>query len=136
MALCGRLVPIGHQIADNLGGLDLTVDIDNLMPYASGRERAKEGSDSARGPASAAAQGLAEWLKNDIQRGDGADVSQRLRQETQSILRWAKENGRLIKSKDFADLTDCAKAALRPPRILAPLGFQEGLFFGNAVMTV
>lgn len=77
--------------ADDFG----TVDLDDLLPYPSDHE------DRPLQPARGAAQSLAARLEADLGPSDGADVPQRLRPETESLLEWAAQAGRLIAPDRF-----------------------------------
>ena len=77
------------------------IDQVDLIPYESKRERATEDANSTRGDASTAAQSLAEWLASEGAGGDGADVSQRITKEAQSLVSWARSAGRFIDPAAF-----------------------------------
>ncbi len=50
-----------------------------------------------------AAEELAAFLGNAISRSDGADFTQRFRQESESILCWCRDNDWILSSEKFAD---------------------------------
>jgi hypothetical protein len=76
------------------------IDIDSLLPY----EPSSASSTTHRKPTPGAAASLRQKLQHDLGASDGADVSQRLRQEVQSVVSWARANGRLIDSARFGEL--------------------------------
>jgi DNA ligase (NAD+) len=76
------------------------LDIDAHLPYISSHGSSQTRRKTAQGaPAS-----LHEKLRHDLSASDGADVPQRLRQEAQSVVSWARENGRLLDSARFGAL--------------------------------
>jgi DNA ligase (NAD+) len=76
------------------------LDIDSLLPY-----QIFHGSDGTRREtAQGAAAGLCQHLGHDSGASDGADISQRLRQEAQSVVSWARKNGRLLDAARFGEL--------------------------------
>ena len=81
------------------------IDVEGLLPYIHNHER-KPSSRPARGtPAPSPAQSLAERLTHDLGASHDTDVPQRLRQEAQSVVSWARENGRLLDPARFGELT-------------------------------
>ncbi len=78
-----------------------TVDLDHILPYLPPHE-----SDATARRTSPQSQGqsLARRLIDDLGRSDGTNVSQRIRQEAQSVVSWARESGRLIDSRRFGRL--------------------------------
>ncbi len=70
------------------------IDIDALLPY----EHSSDSATTRRKTAQGAAASLRQHLRHDLSASDGADVSQRLRQEAQSVVSWARANGRLLDS--------------------------------------
>ncbi|HSP42223.1 MAG TPA: NAD-dependent DNA ligase LigA [Luteolibacter sp.] len=80
------------------------VDLDQLMPYIETHERTKTSPATGRQTPQGAARSLAERLLHDLGGSHGADVSQRLRQEAESVVSWAGENGRLIDASRFGEI--------------------------------
>ena len=76
------------------------IDIDALLPY----EHSSDSATTRRKTAQGAAASLRQHLRHDLSASDGADVSQRLRQEAQSVVSWARANGRLLDSARFGVL--------------------------------
>ncbi|MEX1048761.1 MAG: NAD-dependent DNA ligase LigA [Akkermansiaceae bacterium] len=80
------------------------VDVDEILPYLEGHGRQPTSTGTGRQAPHSAEESLARRLLNDFRASDGADVSQRLRQEAQSVVSWARENGRLIDPREFGRL--------------------------------
>lgn len=80
------------------------VDLDNSLPYVATHERTSTSTRTSRPPAQSSTQSLAQRLLDDLRGGDGTDVSQRLRQEAQSVVSWAFESGRLLDPRGFGRL--------------------------------
>jgi DNA ligase (NAD+) len=76
--------------------------IDQLLPYQSNHET----PSTSRQTSPRTAASLLQQLQNDLGPDDGTDVSQRLRQETQSVVSWANGQGRLIDFARFGALAD------------------------------
>ncbi len=76
--------------------------IDKLLPYQSNHES----PGTSRKTSHRAAASLLQQLQDDIGPDDGTTVSQRLRQETQSVVSWASEQGRLIDFARFGALAE------------------------------
>ncbi len=81
------------------------IDLDGILPYVVVDERHSTSSTSRRPPPQSAGQSLARRLLADLGRSDGTNVSQRIRQEAQSVVSWARESGRLLDSRKFGRLT-------------------------------
>ncbi len=79
-------------------------DPETDLPYLPPHETAYSNT-TGRTPAHGTAQSLRNWLENDLPTSDGPDVSQRLRQEAESVVSWARRNGRLIDSARFGEIT-------------------------------
>ena len=77
-----------------------SLDIDSLLPYLS----SDESSATRRETAQDAAASLRQMLRHDLGASDGADVPQRLREEAQSVVSWARANGRVLDSARFGAL--------------------------------
>jgi hypothetical protein len=77
-----------------------SLDIDSLLPY----QPSHGSAGTRRETAHDAAAGLRQHLGHGSGASDGADVSQRLRQEAQSVVSWARENGRLLDAARFGEL--------------------------------
>ena len=87
------------------------VDLDGILPYLAPDGWNSPSTTPRRTPPQSQGQSLARWLLADIGRGNGTNVSQRIRQEAQSMVSWAKESNRLINSQRFGRL------AARYPRL-------------------
>jgi len=77
------------------------IDLESLFPYLDSHEHA---AAARRKTSHSPAQSLTEWLRSYLGASDGADVSKRIGSEAESILSWAKENGRLINTEKFWEL--------------------------------
>ncbi len=80
------------------------VDVEGILPYVPSRESNQSDTDPGRPSAQSAAESLLGWLENDPARSDGTDVQERLRQEAQSVVSWARANGRLIDAARFGEI--------------------------------
>jgi DNA ligase (NAD+) len=78
-----------------------TVDLDGMLPYFASDE---SNANSRRTSPQSAGQSLARKLLNDLGRSDGTNVSQRVRQEAQSVVHWARESNRLLDPRRFGRL--------------------------------
>ncbi len=77
-----------------------SIDVEEILPYVP----TNESSGTRRKTAQSAAASLRQELQHDLSASDGADVPQRLRQEAQSLVSWARANGRLVDSARFGAL--------------------------------
>ena len=77
------------------------VDLDEILPYIQPHE---SNTNPRRTPAQSAGQSLARRLLADLGRSDGTNVSQRIRQEAQSVVSWARESNRLLDPRKFGRL--------------------------------
>jgi DNA ligase (NAD+) len=80
------------------------VDLDNILPYLNTHERTSAGTGTGKQAPQGAGESLAQRLLHDLRGSDGADVSQRIRQEAESVVSWARENGRLLDPGRFGRL--------------------------------
>jgi NAD-dependent DNA ligase adenylation domain len=80
------------------------VDVDKILPYLPSHGRNSSSTAPRRTPPQSAGQCLARRLLADLGRSDGTNVSQRIRQEAQSVISWARESGRLIDPRRFGRL--------------------------------
>ena len=81
------------------------VDLESCFPYVAIHEATRTGSGIGGKTPGSTVESLAQRLLHDLRGGDGADVPQRLRQEAESVVSWARENGRLIDPRRFGKLT-------------------------------
>jgi len=81
------------------------IDVESLLPYAPPHGRSHSSTTSRATIAPSPAASLAERLTPELGSSDGTDVPQRLRQEAQSVGSWARENGWLLDSARFGELT-------------------------------
>ncbi len=80
------------------------VDLDSVLPYVAAHGRDSPGTTKRGTHAKSTAESLARRLENDLRGSDGTNVSQRIRQEAESVVSWARESGRLIDSRRFGRL--------------------------------
>ncbi len=77
------------------------VDVDRVLPYLPLHGRQSSSTAPHRTAPQGQGQSLARKLLHDLGRNDGANVAQRIRQEAQSVVSWARESGRLIDPRKF-----------------------------------
>ena len=100
-----RSVPLDLKVAAASGSsFPQAVDLDKILPYFDTDERTQTSTGTGRQTPQGAAGSLAQRLLHDLETGDAADVSQRLRQEAESVVSWARENGRLIDPSRFGEI--------------------------------
>ncbi len=80
------------------------VDLEGILPYLHTHGRDSSSSTPRRTPPQSAGQSLARRLLTDIGRSDGKNVSQRIRQEAESVVSWARESNRLLDPRRFGQL--------------------------------
>jgi DNA ligase (NAD+) len=80
------------------------IDLDASLPYLSTHERSAKSPNPRGENRESAAESLRKWLLDDIGASDGADVSQRLRQEAESMVSWAREKGWLFDPQGFGEI--------------------------------
>ncbi len=80
---------------------DPSVDLDSILPYLSTHERNSPSATPRRTPPQGQGQSLALKLLHDLGRSDGTNVAQRIRQEAESVVSWARQAGRLIDPRRF-----------------------------------
>jgi DNA ligase (NAD+) len=80
------------------------IDLDATLPYLSTHERNAKSPNPRGENRESASESLRKWLLDDIGASDGADVSQRLRQEAESMVSWAREKGWLFDPQGFGEI--------------------------------
>ena len=80
------------------------IDLEATLPYLSAHERSAKSPNPRGENRESAAESLRKWLLDDIGASDGADVSQRLRQEAESMVSWAREKGWLFDPQGFGKI--------------------------------
>ena len=80
------------------------VDLDDALPYLPTHE---SNATPRRTPPQSQGQSLARRLLADLGTSDGTNVSQRIRQEAQSVVSWARESNRLLDPRRFGRLAAC-----------------------------
>jgi DNA ligase (NAD+) len=100
-----RSIPLDLQIARQATAeVRPTVDLDSILPYLETHGRNSKSSTLGRTAPQGQGQSLARKLLDDLRGSDGADVSQRIRQEAQSVVSWARESNRLLDPQRFGRL--------------------------------
>ena len=100
-----RSIPLDLQTAPQATAeVGPTVDLDNTLPYLETHGRNSKGSTLGRTDPQGQGQSLARKLLDDLRGSDGTDVSQRIRQETESVVSWAGESNRLLDPQRFGRL--------------------------------
>jgi NAD-dependent DNA ligase len=98
-----RNVPLVLKIKETAGSAP-AVDVDGILPYLSSHGRNSPSSAPRRTPAQSQGQSLARRLLDDLGRSDGTNVSQRIRQEAESVVSWARESNRILDPQRFGRL--------------------------------
>ncbi|MFU8892278.1 MAG: NAD-dependent DNA ligase LigA [Luteolibacter sp.] len=80
-------------------GMDPDVDLDLISPYLPPNERPRRSSSPSGTSPHSSADSLTLKLIHDAGGSDGTNVSQRIRQEAESVVSWAREYGRIIDSR-------------------------------------
>ncbi len=80
------------------------VDVDDILPYLVTHGRNSPSAAPRRTSPQSQGQSLARRLLADLGRSDGTDVSQRIRQEAESVVSWARESNRLLDPQRFGRL--------------------------------
>ena len=80
------------------------IDLDATLPYLSTHERNAKSPNPRGENRESAEESLRKWLLDDIGSSDGADVSQRLRQEAESMVSWARKKGWLFDPQGFGEI--------------------------------
>ncbi len=98
-----RSIPLKLRLAESPGSTP-AVDLETILPYLPADGRNSSSSTSLRTSPQSQGQSLARRLLDDLGRSDGANVSQRIRQEAESVVSWARESGLLLDSQRFGRL--------------------------------
>jgi DNA ligase (NAD+) len=77
------------------------VDLETFLPYLPIHEPAKSNTTARGTSAQSPEESLRKRLIDDLAASHGKDLQERLRQETQSILEWGSETGRIISPDEF-----------------------------------
>ncbi len=95
-----RCIPLELKFQGTTGSTP-AVDVDDILPYVTSHE---PNATARRTSPQGAGQSLACRLLADLGRSDGTNVSQRIRQEAQSVVSWARESNRLLDPQRFGRL--------------------------------
>ena len=79
---------------------ELQLALEKILPYTSSHDN----SGTCNAPPQGTCQSLLRRLQDDLRASDGKDVSERLRQEAESILKWATDTHRLIDSSRLFEI--------------------------------
>jgi DNA ligase (NAD+) len=100
-----RCIPLELSTASRIPN-PAEIDPDSLLPYLHHHEP-KRSHDPTRGTTpQGPAESLARHLKTHAGPSDGTNVPQRLREEAESVVSWARKNGRLIDPLRFGTLAE------------------------------
>jgi DNA ligase (NAD+) len=80
------------------------VDLEKFLPYFPNYELEPQNHTTRGATSQSTAQSLAQELADDLGASDGTDVSQRFRQESESMVSWAREHGKLLDSSRFGEI--------------------------------
>jgi len=72
------------------------VDLESILPYTSNHERGETTANSLRASSRSPQESLREKLEIELEGSDESNLQERIRQETESILEWGMETGRII----------------------------------------
>jgi DNA ligase (NAD+) len=72
------------------------VDLESILPYTSNHERDETTGNPLRASSRSPQESLREKLEIELAGSHGSDVQKRIRQETESILEWGMETGRIL----------------------------------------
>ena len=88
--------PAPHAIQD--------VDLEKILPYLASHERHRTSTASRDSSAQSPEESLRQRLVADLSGSDGNDLQERIRQETQSILDWGTETGRVLSPDELFEV--------------------------------
>ncbi len=72
------------------------VDLETILPYLPNHEHSHTISDTLNPASRSPQESLRAKLEIELTRSDGSNLQERIRQETQSILEWGVETGRIL----------------------------------------
>ena len=98
-----RSIPLELKFQEPAGSSP-AVDVDDILPYLLTHERNSPNAAPHRTHPESQGQSLARRLLADLGRSDGTNVSQRLRQEAESVVSWARESNRILDPRRFGRL--------------------------------
>lgn len=97
--------PAEYKIASPARG----VDFESILPYENSYEHRTENAALPAVSSQGSPQSLARRLQEDTQGNHGDNVAQRIRRETESILEWGAQTGRLLDLQSLTRLTESWK---------------------------
>jgi len=92
-----RSIPLTLAKSERAGEIDL----ERFLRYLPPRERHHPSATSGGPAAKSTAESLRDRLIADLRASDGKDLQERVRQETESILEWGTEAGRILAPDDL-----------------------------------
>lgn len=75
------------------------IDLESILPYESSHALHQENAPLSSASSQSTAQSLARRLKEDLGGSHGDNLAQRIRRETESILQWGNQSGRILKAE-------------------------------------
>ena len=93
-----RTIPLDLRAVSDAGS---GIDLERILPYSTHHERSSTSQNARRKPAPSPEESLCQRLVADLATSHGADLQERIRQETQSILKWGFEAGRMLDPTRF-----------------------------------
>ncbi len=99
-----RSIPMDLKVAGASGSGTPAVDLETFLPYLPTHEQHQSNTTARGSSPGSPEESLRKRLENDLAASDGNDIQERLRQETQSILDWGTETGRIISPDELFEL--------------------------------
>jgi DNA ligase (NAD+) len=81
-------------------------DYESILPYETRDADGKENAPISRIPSQGSPQSLARRLQKDSAGKNGDNVAQRIRRETESILNWGADTGRMLRARGLFSLAE------------------------------
>lgn len=81
------------------------IDVEQLLPYLPNHERHHSSAAADRTASGSPTESLRKKLESDGRRSDGENLSERIRQETQSILEWGTDSSRILRAGTLFELS-------------------------------
>ena len=94
--------PAEYKISSPASG----VDFESILPYENSYEHRTENAALPAVSSQGSPQSLARRIQEDFTGKDGDNVAQRIRRETESILKWGADTGRMLRAKGLFGLAE------------------------------
>jgi DNA ligase (NAD+) len=94
--------PADYKISSPASG----VDFESILPYENSYEHGTENAALPAVSSQGSPQSLARRLQEDFTGKDGDNVAQRIRRETESILKWGTDTGRMLFAEGLFGLAE------------------------------